>query len=362
MNKKLIPVLLASAALLPGCFEEKAKETGAASSAPVVAKEDAIAVVNGTYISKQTLQTLENEIMQRSQGQQFPKQQLVEELVQRELLVQDALKKQLDKSPEFVERMTAVRNSLLSQAALQNYLQSNPITDDDLKAEYDAKIGSAGTEYKARHILVKTEEEAKQLIDELSKGADFVELAKSKSTGPSGPQGGDLGWFTPDRMVAPFSEAVVAMENGQFSSKPVETQFGWHVILREDSRAQTPPPFEAVKEQIRPMLQRQKIQSMIAGLRNQAKVEILIPLTEDTAGSAEDEAQSEDVQTESAEEGSVAETVENAAEEAAQAAGDVAEKTANAVEEAVESGEKAVQETAEKIKGAAESAADALKK
>ena len=94
-----------------------------------------------------------------------------------------------------------------------------------------------------------------------------------------GSEGGDLGWFTADRMVPPFSEAVVALENGKFSKTPVQTQFGWHVILREESRALTPPPLDAVKEQIRPMLQRQKAQTMIENLRKAAKVEILMALS-----------------------------------------------------------------------------------
>lgn len=289
MNKKIIPVILASATLLPGCFEQKAQTP----AAPAVAKEDAVASVNGAYISKQTLAALENEIAQRSHGRTFPKKQLIEELVQREVLMQDALKKQLDKSPEFIERMETIKRSLLSQMALQNYMKSNPVTDEEIRAEYDSKMGNAGTEYKARHILVKSEEEAKQLIDELNKGADFAELAKSKSTGPSGPQGGDLGWFSAGQMVAPFSEAVIALENGKITSEPVKTQFGWHVILREDSRAQTPPPFDAVKEQIRPMLQNQKVQQMMADLRNQAQIEILIPLEEEKTEEAGAEAAAE---------------------------------------------------------------------
>ena len=281
MTKKLIPVILAGTTLLTGCFEEKAKETTAQPAAPAVSKEDAVAVVNGTYISKNSLDTLEKEILQRSHGQTFPKKQLLEELIQRELLVQYAEQKQLDKSPEFIQRLQSVRNMLLSQAALQNYINSNPVTDEEIKAEYDAKIGHAGTEYKARHILVKTEDEAKQIIKELKKGADFVELAKTKSTGPSGPNGGDLGWFTADRMVPPFTEAVIAMENGQFSNEPVQTQFGWHVILREDSRPQTPPSLDSVKEQIRATLQRQKIQSLIENLRKKGNVEILGSLNEE---------------------------------------------------------------------------------
>lgn len=286
MNKKLIPLLLASSTLLTGCLEDKNNtDSGAnpaAVSAPAVSKEDAIAVVNGKYISKKTLAALEAEISQRMQGQAFPKDKLVEELIQRELLIQDALQKQLDQTPEIIERLNEARNSLLTQAALQNFLKSNPVTDAEIQAEYDSKMASVGSEFKARHILVKTEDEAKAVIAELEKGADFAELAKTKSTGPSGPQGGDLGWFTPDRMVAPFSEAVIAMEDGQYTKEPVETQFGWHVILREESRAQTPPPLEEVKEQIRPMLHRQKVQTMMENLRSQASVEILIPLTEET--------------------------------------------------------------------------------
>lgn len=274
MKLKLIPLILASATLLPGCFEEKTND--AATTAPAVSKEDAVASVNGVYISKKTLDTLEKEIAERSQGQTFPKEQLLEELVQRELLIQQALQKQLDKSPEVIERMATVRNSLLSQAALQDYLKANPVTDEEIKAEYDSKMANMGEEYKASHILVKTEDEAKKIIAELEKGGDFKALAKKHSIDPMGSEGGDLGWFTPDRMVPPFSEAVVSLENGKFSKEPVQTQFGWHVILREEARALTPPPFDAVKEQIRPMLQRQKAQTMIENLRNNAKVEILL--------------------------------------------------------------------------------------
>lgn len=274
MKLKLIPLILASATLLPGCFEEKTND--AAATAPAVSKEDAVASVNGVYISKKTLDTLEKEIAERSQGQTFPKEQLLEELIQRELLIQQALQKQLDKSPEVIERMATVRNSLLSQAALQDYLKANPVTDEEIKAEYDSKMANMGEEYKASHILVKTEDEAKKIIAELEKGGDFKALAKKHSIDPMGSEGGDLGWFTPDRMVPPFSEAVIALENGKFSKEPVQTQFGWHVILREESRALTPPPLDAVKEQIRPMLQRQKAQTMIENLRNNAKVEILL--------------------------------------------------------------------------------------
>jgi len=276
MNKKFIPLLLlASSTLLTACNENKATDNTPASA--VIAKEDAIASVNGKYISKAALATLEKEIAQRQQGQSFSKEKLIEELVQRELLVQEAIQKQLHKSADYTKQLETIKSSLLTQAAVQNFLKSNPVIDADLKAEYDKNVSTSGTEYKARHILVKSEDDAKQVITELTAGADFAELAKTKSTGPSGPQGGDLGWFAAGQMVAPFSEAVIALEDNKFTTEAVKTQFGYHVILREGSRSQTPPPFESVKERIRPMLQRQKLQAFLEGLRTQAKVEILLP-------------------------------------------------------------------------------------
>jgi peptidyl-prolyl cis-trans isomerase C len=285
MNKKIIPLLVAGAGLVAGCQPQSGDSTGT-SSAPVteiVKKEDAVASVNGKYISKAQLENLEKEIAVRAHGATFPKEKLVEELIQRELLVQDALQKQLDKSPEYLEQLEEAKKSILTQTSLKNFFKTNPVTDAEVKAEYDSKVvAETGTEYKARHILVKTEEEAKKIIAELDKGGDFAKLANKHSIDAKESQnGGDLGWFGADQMVKPFSEAVAKLEKGKYTKVPVQTQFGWHVILREDSRAQTPPPLEAVKDQLTPYLQRQKFQKMIEGMRQQAKVEILVPLTEE---------------------------------------------------------------------------------
>jgi len=287
MKKKFIPLLVVGTALIAGCNQEKATDAGsapAATATPAIDKADAVAVVNGQYIAKSTLETLEKEIAERSHGQTFPKEKLVEELIQRELLVQDATQKQLDKSPELVAQLEAAKKALLTQADLQNFIKANPVTDAEIKAEYDSKVAAEkGTEYKARHILVKTEAEAKKLITELDKGADFAKLANKNSLDAKESQnGGDLGWFSAAQMVAPFSEAVAALEKGKYTKEPVKTQFGFHVILKEDSRPVTPPPLEAVKEQLTPFLQRKKVQEMIETLRKQAKVEILVPLTDET--------------------------------------------------------------------------------
>lgn len=281
MKKKIIPLLVAGTALIAGC-EQKAN-TESSTAAPVIAKSDAVAVVNGQYIPKSTLTELEKEIAERGHGQTFPKEKLIEELIQRELLVQDAIQKQLDKSAEVIAQLDSAKKTLLTQADVQNFIKANPVTDAEVKAEYDSKVaGENGVEYKARHILVKTEEEAKKIIAELDKGADFAKLANKNSLDAKESQnGGDLGWFVAGQMVAPFSEAVAKLEKGKYTKTPVKTQFGWHVILREDSRAQTPPPLEAVKEQLMPYLQRKKVQNMVETLRKQAKVEILVPLTEE---------------------------------------------------------------------------------
>jgi peptidyl-prolyl cis-trans isomerase C len=279
MYKTLTPLVLIGTVALTGC-----NQNTSGVSAPAVKKEDAIASVNGQYISKKTLDDLEKDIAERSHGQApaFPRDKLIEELVQRELLVQDALKKKLDQAPETVAQLDAARKALLTQANLQNYLKTNPISDADIKKEYESKVGGTNSvEYKASHILVKTEDEAKKLIAELDKGAKFDKLANKHSLDAKESQnGGQLGWFSPSQMVAPFSEAVAKLEKGKYSSAPVKTQFGYHIILMEDSRKQTPPPLEAVKEQLTPMIQRQKVQSMVEGLRKQAKIEIFAPKEE----------------------------------------------------------------------------------
>ena len=274
MKNKMIPLLVVGTALISAC-----NQPAGTSSTPAVAKEDAIAEVNGVYIAKTTLADLEKEIAERSHGQKFPQEKLIDELVQRELLLQDANKKQLGNTAEVLAQLESAKRTLLTAADVQNFIKSNPVTDAEVKAEYDAKVaGENGTEYKARHILVKTEDEAKKIIAELDKGGDFAKIANKVSLdGKDTQNGGDLGWFVASQMVAPFSEAVVKLEKGQYTKTPVQTQFGWHVILREDSRAQTPPPLDSVKEQLLPYLQRKKVQDYIEGLRKSAKVEILAP-------------------------------------------------------------------------------------
>ena len=159
--------------------------------------------------------------------------------------------------------------AILAQAVATDFVTNNPATDEEMQALYAEQIKLAPPlEYKARHILVETQGEAIAVISELEGGADFAELATQKSTGPSGPSGGDLGWFPPEQMVAEFSSAVVTLGDGEFTKIPVQTQFGWHVILREDSRESPPPPYESVTDVLKQQVEQQKLRDFIAGLRD----------------------------------------------------------------------------------------------
>ena len=184
------------------------------------------------------------------------------------LLTTQPIAKQLAEQPRTKAQIELQRRAILAQAVATDFLARNAATDEEILAEYNAQMkASPPAEYKARHILVETQAEAIDLIKELDGGADFAELAKANSTGPSGPNGGDLGWFGANQMVAPFSQAVMRLENGSYTKAPVQTQFGWHVILREDSRESTPPTLESVRNVVKQQIEQKKLQDYIAQLR-----------------------------------------------------------------------------------------------
>jgi peptidyl-prolyl cis-trans isomerase C len=197
------------------------------------------------------------------------REQFREEVADLYLLAEEAEAAGLDDDPQVAAQIKLQRMSTLASALAGNYLEENPPTETELRAEYSAQVaGYQPQQYKARHILLETEDEAKAVITQLDEGGDFAELAKEKSTGPSGPNGGDLGWFPPDSMGKPFSDAVVALEDGSYTSEPVQTQFGWHVILREDSRETEAPSFEEVQDRLRPVVEQKKLQEYLDGLRS----------------------------------------------------------------------------------------------
>lgn len=250
-------VLLIAASILStsACAETDATSKDDGVSAAVQAE------MLDLYISNRTRGAVENVTAEQ-------RQQLAGELDDLRLMAKKAEEQGLADKPNVAAQVELQRLSVLTSALAGEYLKNNPVTDADVQAEYELRFSSAqGEQYKARHILVETQDDATAIIAQLDGGADFAELAKEKSTGPSGPNGGDLGWFTPESMVKPFSDAVVALENGAYTSAPVQTQFGWHVILREDSRVPEPPALDEVRDRLKPAAEQRKLQAYLDGLR-----------------------------------------------------------------------------------------------
>jgi len=236
-----------------------------------------VATVNGKKIAQkhydQVVATLKAKNPQFNADQN--KQAIINELISRELLHQEAKKQKVQKDPKVAFALEQQRIELLIQALIQKTLSKDPIKEKDIKKIYKEKVAGANlTEYKASHILLKAEDEAKTIIAKLDAGSDFAKLAKEKSTGPSAASGGDLGWFSPGRMVPPFARAVAEMKKGTHSKKPVKTQFGWHVIKLEDTRKMDPPKYDDVKKQIAGSLNKQRLQEYVQKLRSKAKIKI----------------------------------------------------------------------------------------
>jgi peptidyl-prolyl cis-trans isomerase C len=233
------------------------------------------ATVNGTAISTNRVDVMLNE--QRSQGAPDNPQlrdAVREELIRREVLAQEAAKKGLDKKAETQAQMDLARQAVLIRAYIQNYVKANPVGEADLRKEYDSIKGQMGSkEYKPRHVLVETEDEAKAIIAKLRAGEKFDVLAKQSKDPGSKDNGGDLGWSNPGMFVKPFSEAMMKLEKGQYSATPVKSDFGYHVIQLDDVRDLKAPAFEEVKAQLEQRLQQQKIEKHIAELRAKAKVQ-----------------------------------------------------------------------------------------
>lgn len=245
----------------------------------IVATGDVIATVNGKPISKASFDILAEEVNERRGENKIPDEKIVDELIKRELLSQDLVTSDAIKDQKLAAKIENAERMLLSQAAAEVFIESAEVSDADLKKEYDDRVGPMQkTEYRARHILVDSEAEAKDIIAKLGKGEKFEALAKKFSKDPgSKDKGGELGWFNPQQMVEPFSNAVVALKNGETTQTPVQSQFGWHIITREESREQAPPPFDAVKDQLKSMVQTKKLQDKISALQAKAKIDRKAP-------------------------------------------------------------------------------------
>lgn len=243
---------------------------------PVFAESKSAAMVNGVSIPQARIDLRVK--MATSQGQPDTtelRKSVREDMINLEILVQEAKKAGLDKDPDVVLQSEMNQMSLLGGAYIQHYAKKHPISEQQLKQEYDNLKASLGNnEYNVSHILVATEEEAKAIISQLKKKAKFDKIAKDKSKDVgSAEKGGSLGWAVPSNFVPPFAEAMVKLKKGQYTKEAVQSQFGWHIIKVDDVRNLKMPTYDELKPQIQQRLQQQLIQSLIADLRSKARIE-----------------------------------------------------------------------------------------
>ena len=259
--KKQILSVLATATLL--------------AAAPAVWAQN-VAIVNGKAIPKSRVEALAEQV-KRSGRPVTPEMQgqLKDEVIAREIFMQEAQVRGLDATEDFKTQIELARQAILIRELFTDYQKKNPVTDEEIKAEYDKfAAANSGKEYKARHILVEKEDQAKAIIAQLKKGGKFDEIAKKSSKDPgSGAKGGDLDWANPGNYVKEFSEALTALTKGKMTETPVKTQFGYHIIRLDDIRDAQLPKFDDVKPQIAQQLQQQKIGKYQEELRGKAKIE-----------------------------------------------------------------------------------------
>jgi peptidyl-prolyl cis-trans isomerase C len=268
--KTLAVALVAGTFALGAVAQEKAAPKKAAAAGGKI-------VVNGVTIPQSRIDMMNKELTASGQPDTPERQKAVrEELINREVLVQAAQKRGLDKNAEVAAQMEMARQAVLVRALFENEVKANPITDLDLQKQYeDFKKSMGENEYKVRHILVDKEDEAKAIIAELGKGGDFAKLAKDKSKDPgSKDNGGDLDWGPSARYVKPFADAVMKLKKGELTTTPVKTDFGYHVIRLDDVRPLKVPAFDELKEQFRQRAQQQQVQKLVMELRGKAKVEM----------------------------------------------------------------------------------------
>ena len=235
-----------------------------------------VAIVNGKAIPKARVDALAEQ-MQRSGRPVTPEMQgqIKDEVIAREIFMQEAQVRGLDATEDFKTQMELARQAILIRELFGDFQKKNPVTDKAIQAEYDKFVAAnGGKEFRARHILVESEDEAKAIVKSIKGGAKFEDIAKKQSKDPgSGANGGDLDWAAAASYVTEFSEAMVKLDKGQMTETPVKTQFGWHVIRVDDVRQAQLPKFEEVKPQVLQQMQQQQLSEYQRNLREKAKVE-----------------------------------------------------------------------------------------
>ena len=245
------------------------------SLSSTLASAQNVAVVNGKPVPSSRVEMLANQLAKSGRPvTDDVRAQIKEEVIVREIFMQEAQKLGLDATDDYKNQMDLARQTLLIRELFADYQKKTPVTDADIKAEYDKFVAAnGGKEYRARHILVEKEDEAKAIIASLKKGGKFDDIAKKQSKDPgSGANGGDLDWANASSYVAEFSQAMIKLEKGQMTQEPVKSQFGWHVIQLDDTRDAKLPPFEELKPQISQQKTQEKLATFQEDLRKAAKV------------------------------------------------------------------------------------------
>jgi peptidyl-prolyl cis-trans isomerase C len=276
-----IRMLAAAALAIPALAfaqgaEKDSAKPAAKDSSKAAAKAGAVATVNGVAVPRTRLEALLQQ--QRARGAPDNEQtraSVRDELVNREILMQEAQKAGMGKTPEVLGQLDLARQEILISAYLRDWVRKHPVTDAEVQNEYDRVRAEQGDrEYRARHILVETEDQAKSLIAELKKGGKFEELATKNSKDPgSKDKGGDLDWHNPGDFDKQFSEAMMKLDKGRYTETPVRTRYGFHIIQLEDTRSGRFPPLTEVKPRIQQQLVQNRIDELIRGLRAKAKVQ-----------------------------------------------------------------------------------------
>lgn len=279
IRKSLIAILAIVSilfALLATAQNESQPEQAPAEKTPLAEVPDPVAVVNDVPIPKDVYQAYAQQRQAQLGNVNTPqaRETLINELVIQELLVQQAKDMNLSENEQIATQLKIMERNLLAEAAVRKMLDENGPSEAEVETAYEANKKTMDKEYKASHILVDSEDKAKELIEELEGGAEFAELAKSNSSDSSAAQGGDLGWFTTNMMVPAFSESVSELEKGNYTETPVQTQFGWHVIKLDDVRDTEPPTLESMRPEIMQRLQGQAINDYLVKLRSDADIEI----------------------------------------------------------------------------------------
>ena len=270
--------IVAISLLLVGCSQEEQAET----QAPNLFGEASVATINGQPIYASLFERYATTRLQKASEDLSDNERtaLIEELIQFYLMANAAEDAGISQEQDVAINFELQRLQTFSRLMATRHLEGNPPSETELQIAYEQNIERlSGVQYKARHILLDSEDGAAAVIAELGGGADFQELAVARSTGPSGPNGGDLGWFSAETMVPPFAQAVSSMEVGTFSETPVQTRFGWHVILLEDTVDQEPPGLDAVRADITGVVEQRKIEEFLDSLRDTAVVVVEDPAT-----------------------------------------------------------------------------------